>query len=423
MPTLSALATVFALLMALAYALRWRYRTWFLLLLASLGLAAAGQHWLAGQGPRAAAPAQGLAEAQRLRALSWPGSLAEQARLAPSFQGVEALQEAQALAFVYRVAVLQAMVGDAPFAFATVADALAWRAALGSHGSPAHRKPWQALGDLSDRALATLISVRFPEGEPTLSPKGGGSADNVLRFPILVTHTGQGKITDAQVSLAAYLPTEGALAPTTRPLKQERFACWVLLRDLLPGESRLLTCELGTLHAASPGTQRLMADVALLRAGKLALWPGLTVALDYEPLTAPNAAPLNPEQVRRHAELKAADAQAAQQAARWRQALQAWLAMGGVALLGFAVPGARGHAVPLCGVLAQGLAVGGLALAGVWFYMARQGAMTGYAPLVVLLIAGLADGLFIGGVLLGNVVRGREGERVAKQLASPRTGL
>jgi hypothetical protein len=320
-----------------------------------------------------------------------------------------------------------------------------WRDALGSYSSPAHRKQWQEIGDLSDRAMGTLIDVSFPEFAPQavgaappdwpnalqktaplspfsrylgnglwIAPKGGGSSDNIVQFPILVTRKGQGKIIDAQISLGVFQPREGAQAPSTRPLL-ERFACWVSLRNMLPGETRLLKCEVGTLYEKSPGTQRLISDVALLRAGKLSIWTGLTVGMDYEPLTAPHAQPVNPEAVRHHAELKAADALSSRQAERWEQILTTWLWLVGLAVLGFAVPGVRSQPVPLRGLLGQVVAIGALALAGVWLYMSRQGAMTGYAPLVVFFVAALVDALFIGGVLLGNVVVLRRGHLATQQ--------
>ncbi len=440
MPTPALLAAGLAILMLLAYVLRWAYRTWFLLVLASLSAAWGLQHLLATRAQLPSAPAYALAAAQRLQALPWPDTLAGQAQLLASFKGLRRADEVAALELVYRTAVLSGLVGEAPQVFTTVADALAWRRALGSSAStfgkaadPARRAQWDALRTLEDRALHTLLDVAWPAewpGAPAVlpgsrdlgqglwwAPKPGGAAEIVLQFPLRVTHRGEGRILDAQVALAAYAPVDegnpsppghvGTPAPQARPLARERFACWVVLRDMASRESRLLTCELTAPHLQSPATQRLLAEVQALRAGRLAVWTALTVPLDYAPLHPPQAAPLNSDELARFATLEAADAQSARQALQWGQLLQGWLVVGGVALLGFAVPGARGRAVPLPAVLGQGAAVGVLAAVGSWFYMGQFGAMTGYAPLIVVALAGAAAVLFTGGVLLGNVVRSR----------------
>ncbi len=421
----------FPALFVVAWVLRWRYRIWLACFWGALAVLAAAVYWW-GQHDRKAAPAYAQSVVRQLRGRPWPADPRDVARLIPVFHAAGDTADEVTLRRIYRLSVEKAAAREPNFPFHTVADALRWRQTLDdpkASDPEARRQELKEIDALGDRAVRNLLEIRFADvssewpaelqatspllpgsrslgGGLWMGPMGNRSGDSALQFPIRITLRGDWRIEHVDLFLIAYDPSEGD-PPRMRRQVHEKFSCEVKLRDFAPGESRLFKCEVRIAQENSPGANRKIEDARRFRAGALAIWPSIFGWLEYEPMNR-SEEPADPDAVRRLAELKASDQQSLAWAAKLRVELMVLLVVVGMVTVGFVIPGLRGRAVPVLGVL--GLAVGGLAvgLAISWHYFNPHNSSLGWEPIIAIFAAIIGDILFVGGVALADIVLLRE---------------
>jgi hypothetical protein len=433
----------FPALFLLAWVLRWRYRIWLACFLSALAVLAGAALWLSGERDRKAEPAYAQSVLREWRARPWPADPREVARLIPVFHAAGGTADERTLRRMHRLSVEKAVAQDPPLSFPTVGDALAWRQSLDNpktNDPEARRQELKEIDAVGDRAVRNLLDVKFagapgewpqelqaespllPGSRPLggglwIGPKGNRAGDSALQFPIRITRRGEGRIEDVDLFLIAYDPSEGD-PPRARRQVHERFMCRVKLHDFAQGESRLFKCEVKIAQENSPGARRKIEDAGRFRAGALAIWPSIFGWLEYEPMKA-SAEPADPDAVRRMEELKASDRQSILWTAKLRGELIVWLQLVGVVTLGFVIPGLRGRAVSIFGILGLAVAGLGVGLAISWHYVNPHNASLGWEPILAILGAVIGDILLIGGVTLADVVFWRD--RSKAKIGGPRS--
>jgi hypothetical protein len=402
-------------LMGLAAVLRWRYRVWLLLVLGTL--VAVVVDWLYVGLERAKAPLYTKEVAAELRARPWPADPADLARLIASFKAIGDFQDANVLRPLYQLEVARGLAGELPERFGTVAEALAWKPA--DTAPHTRTSTWREGMNAERRALNGMLEVKVPrvsawppelardaplgEGARQVAPgvwivpKQTNTLVGTLRFPLSVYHRGKVGITTAY--LTVFVSQPGRAADARSP-----GFCHATLQDVAPGETRWISCDLTVGTKSEPAIHSLLDKIEQLRAGELSIGVRVGGELDASVRKVPDAEPLIPGEIQRLQELKQQDKQ---MMARRRERVPILLILlfhGSIFALGFLIPGLAKRSLSVVATLAFALAGGAVAFVAGLVFAARTPGVRGWELIIAVITTLAYGGLFIGGLLFGNLV-------------------
>ncbi len=427
MPFVSLVATAYGALLALARFARLRYRTVAALLLACAAALAAGYGWLGSARERVTAPRIRDGAIMALLKQPWPVSTGDLARLVSSFHALADSPDEAAARFGYTREVERGIVGQPPLTFATVADGLSWVRALPAHNDKSSE--WREIDATRQQAVSKLLAVRFADtsggwpqslekvyalkpGSRLVDPgvwavePGTGSRMTNLQYALEVRNVGEGRIAQAHITYREVLAAseDAAAAPRLRGVPRLRLYCAVHVQDLAPGSAAYNKCSVETQGLSTPQAARQLEHLAQLRSGAVALEPMPGGAFEYGPATAPPAEPLPEARAQEFAAARQADADYLHAQIVLRERLREWLIALAVLGAGFVIPGIRRRPIGLAGV-AMLAAVGAVAtLAVTCFYFKAQGMEKGWIPVIAFFVSIFYECVFLGGILLGNLV-------------------
>lgn len=418
MPLLDTIILGYIVLMALAAALRWRYRTWLVLLLVTLG--AVAFEWLHLRIARAQVPAYTEKLVTELRALPWPDKPGELAQLAASFRALGDWGDAGTLRRLYQLEVARGIAGEPPERFNSVAEALAWKPpdlASGAHtnvgleGVMAERRAVKEMLDVQAPRVSgwppeVARDMSLSEGSRELAPgvwiapKPTNPLVGTLRFPISVHNRGEGRITNANLTVVVPEKADSGQARE----KVTSFTCRATLQDIAAGETRLFGCALTVGMGDQRPLHRLLGDIEAFRAGELDVHVHVNGELDAALLQIPDAEPLIPDQIRHLQSLKESDKQRIARRNALGPNLANWLVFGAIFAVGALLPGLRGRCLSVVTTLALAFAGGTVGLVAGWLVASHTPGVNGWQPIIAVFSAVEYGAPFVGGMLFGNLV-------------------
>ena len=408
-------------LLGVASALRWRYRTWFAMLL--LALVAMGLEWAYVHSPYALsrAPAYATDLAARLRAGRWPEQPAELARLIASFRALGVPDDVGRLQVLYRLQVAHGLAGEPVEKFGSVSEALSWNPPAPEPGT--QTSPRLEQQDIERRIVKESLEIRAPRlsGWPPelardtpleegarevapgvwLAPRPTNPHVGTARFALSARNRGGAAVAAASLTVLVHSRDASGAPGGNRPLLE----CHTNLRDVGPGETRLFACALPvSLGTDQRPLNRVLDMIEALRAGGVDARVRIGGSLDSSLFAVPKAAPVNATELDHLEELKQRDKEARARRDALSPALARWLVLGAIFAAGMSLPGWRRACLSLpvtaafatSGVLAA-------ASAGWWISALRPGAR-GWELIVAVFAAVQYGAPFIGGLLFGNLV-------------------
>jgi hypothetical protein len=408
-------------LIALAAVLRWRYRTWLLVLLGALGAAVFA--WQHVRFAKEQLPVYRKEVAATLRARPCPFDPAELARLIASFKAIGDVDDANLLRQVYQLEVARQLAGEPEVHFGTVAEAAAVKPQNGASGGQINA--WQETEKAERRALNSMLEVQAPRASgwpPELAsdtplgdgareiatgvwiwPKQTGSPVGTLRLPLSVHNRGTVPIAEARLTVMVLDPRP-ASAAGSRP---SGFSCRATLEDIAPGQTRWMGCDLTVGMGDQRVISRLLNQIERLRAGNLTAEVRAGGDLDASVRRVPDAEPVIAGEVQRLQELKEEDKRIEARRHTLGSPLKLGLILGSVFVAGVVIPGLFGRCLSPWVTLALVFA-GAVVAFTVGF---RAPGVSGWEVIVGIFTAVEYGAPFAGGLLFGNLAYWRQETR------------
>jgi hypothetical protein len=417
-------------LIALAAVLRWRYRTWLLLLLGALGAVAFA--WQRVRFAREQLPVYRKEVAATLKARPCPSDPAELARLIASFKAIGDVDDANLLSQVYRLEVAHQLAGEPEVHFGTVAEAIAVKPRNGASGTSMNA--WLETEKAERSALNAMLEVQAPRVSgwpPELArdappgagareiatgvwiwPKEAGSPVGILRFPLSVHNRGTVPIAEARLTVMVHDPRPEVVAGS-RP---SGFSCRATLEDVAQGETRWMSCDLTVGIGSQRVIRRLLDQIERLRAGELTAQVHAGGDLDASVRSVPDAEPLIAGEVERLQELKEDDQRMEARRRTLGSPLQMGLILSSVFVAGVVIPGLFGRCLSVWATLALVFAGAAVAFALGIADALRTPGVGGWEVIIGVFTAVEFGVPFAGGLLFGNLVywRQKAGDRIVR---------